>query len=608
MRKRKGMFLLLLLPVLFLAVLSVNGTASAEIIDSDIACDPYNNRYLMVYDKNNCFQCPSDIFGQFVNPDGTLQGSEFVISNAVSFKFEPTIAYDSINRRFLIVWLDTRYGDDDIYGQLVNEDGSLYGTASDVNFVISDASLMQYLPQVAFDSVNERFLVVWMDYRSNDIEIRHDIYGQLVNVDGTLYGTASDVNFVIADAYNSQSHPSLDYDSANQRFLVAWMDYRICLGGTDTDIYGQLVNADGTLYDQNNDGTGDTNDNFVISSASRFQNPPAVACDSANQRCLVAWSDSRDSGSGIYGQLVNADGTLYGPSHDVNFVISNFATSQGYASLAYDSTNQRFLALWADGRNWATSYDDIYGQFVNADGTLYCTASDVNLVISQDPESESSTSIAYNPANSTFMVLFEKMEMQTYTTDIGLTLVDSTCPQSALSVTKAGTGNGTVSSTPTGIDCGADCSELYNVGTQVTLAAIADADSVFVGWSGGGCSGTGTCTVTMDADTEVTASFTINSITVAVPNGGESWVRGKTYTISWTYTGNPGSSVKIELYKGGAYKSTIIASTPIGDDGNGSYEWNIHKKERGTDYAIKITSTTDSSYADTSDGYFTILK
>ena len=76
-----------------------------------------------------------------------------------------------------------------------------------------------------------------------------------------------------------------------------------------------------------------------------------------------------------------------------------------------------------------------------------------------------------------------------------------------LTATKAGSGSGTVSSSPAGIACGADCSEPYLSGTTVTLTATPAADSTFTGWSGGGCSGTGPCTVIVTANTAVTATF-----------------------------------------------------------------------------------------------------
>ena len=85
-----------------------------------------------------------------------------------------------------------------------------------------------------------------------------------------------------------------------------------------------------------------------------------------------------------------------------------------------------------------------------------------------------------------------------------------------LTVDKSGTGSGTVTSSPAGINCGDDCSESYSNIQKVKLTAKADANSTFAGWSGGGCSGTGTCTVTVDAVITVTASFALKVPDISV--------------------------------------------------------------------------------------------
>ena len=81
-----------------------------------------------------------------------------------------------------------------------------------------------------------------------------------------------------------------------------------------------------------------------------------------------------------------------------------------------------------------------------------------------------------------------------------------------LSVEKAGSGSGTVASSPSGIDCGPTCSDVFPNGTVVTLTATAASGSTFTGWSGAACSGTGSCPVTMSAAESVTATFAADCV------------------------------------------------------------------------------------------------
>lgn len=93
------------------------------------------------------------------------------------------------------------------------------------------------------------------------------------------------------------------------------------------------------------------------------------------------------------------------------------------------------------------------------------------------------------------------------------------------------------------------------------------------------------------------------SITVTSPNGGDNWIRGTTKTITWTKTGSPGAYVKIELLKGGVVNRVISSST----SNDGSYSWYVPVTQTlGTDYKIRITSTSNSAYKDTSNNNFAI--
>jgi phospholipase C len=75
-----------------------------------------------------------------------------------------------------------------------------------------------------------------------------------------------------------------------------------------------------------------------------------------------------------------------------------------------------------------------------------------------------------------------------------------------LTVTAPATGSGTITSTPSGIDCPGTCSASYAANTKVTLTATPASNYSFGGW-GGACSGTSTCALTLTAATAVSATF-----------------------------------------------------------------------------------------------------
>ena len=100
---------------------------------------------------------------------------------------------------------------------------------------------------------------------------------------------------------------------------------------------------------------------------------------------------------------------------------------------------------------------------------------------------------------------------QTQWGGIGDAFVAKFHPAFLLSVAKGGSGAGTVTSAPAGVNCGSTCEQAYNLddGTQVTLTATPASGSAFAGWAGA-CSGSGPCTVTMTADRGVAATFIAN--------------------------------------------------------------------------------------------------
>jgi hypothetical protein len=105
----------------------------------------------------------------------------------------------------------------------------------------------------------------------------------------------------------------------------------------------------------------------------------------------------------------------------------------------------------------------------------------------------------------------------------------TTAPVFGLAVVmKADDGSGTVTSEPSGIDCGSECLASYPEGTAVTLTASPATDSVFMGWTGDSCTGTDPCTVTLTemATVTVTADFALSysALLVSVAGSGRGGV------------------------------------------------------------------------------------
>ena len=102
------------------------------------------------------------------------------------------------------------------------------------------------------------------------------------------------------------------------------------------------------------------------------------------------------------------------------------------------------------------------------------------------------------------------------------------------------------------------------------------------------------------------ANFSITAsagtyVTVLQPNGGENWVAGRSYLISWI--DDLPEAVNIELWKGGVYNSSIHTNL-VGS----TYVWTIPSTQTpGTDYSVKVVSTLDPTILDHSNADFTIF-
>ena len=275
------------------------------------------------------------------------------------FEQNPSLAFDPDHKRYLLVFDSSWSEGHDIIGALLDIHGDFIQVAGNEYFFICDADSDQVFPDVAYDSASGRFLVVWQDGR--DGPMCDDIFGQMVNSDGTLYGD----NFIIATDYFCQYRPAVANDSNQHQFLVVW--YQNYMEGSD--ILGQLVDGEGNLISPAEpvvrarpQSTANGVFNFIVSDAEGDQHNPDVAFDSSGNAYLVVFeSEIADGGyariqaidaaptySTINGQFISWDGVPLYHDTDVNFLISDPAYEAVNPAIANDNVNHRFLVDWAD--------------------------------------------------------------------------------------------------------------------------------------------------------------------------------------------------------------------------------------------------------------------
>ena len=338
---------------------------------------PALSDYLVVWqDSRNLGTSGQDIYGARVTTTGAVTDPDgFPVSTAPDDQSTPVLAFNG--SQYLVAWTDARNTDLDIYGALVTTGAAVSPPAG---FVISTGSSGEQRPATASNGTN--YLVVWQDYR-NGATTGADLYGVRVSTAGAVLDISA---IPICTAASDQISPAVATDGTN--YLVVWEDYRNA-ATTGADIYGARITADGTVQDANG---------IPISTAASDQLTPAVA--GSGGAYLVVWQDGRNlanSGTDIYGSRVSRAGAVLDAS---GIPICTANAAQYSAAVAFNGNH--FLVVWSDERNMAVSGVDIYGTRV---GTAGAVLDSPNLAISQAPGDAVFPAVA--SAGSDFLVVWE---------------------------------------------------------------------------------------------------------------------------------------------------------------------------------------------------------
>lgn len=242
---------------------------------------------------------------------------------------------------FVIVWIDKRAGENDIYLQRFASDGTALGRNRKINTDTNTA--WQADPAIASD-LSGLVSVVWRDYRNGTYPFDADIYFQRFDSAVSPSGANRLLTTELPDSLKEAPDIALSPWGGG---VVVWADYR----EANWDIYGQIIAADGSLVGGNfkvNDDAGTAQ-----------QHAPRVSY-SGEGWLVVTWYDNRLGSDDIFAQRFDSLGGALGGNVPVNS--DGSGKRQAFPDVATDGAGH-FTVVWVDWRNGTyPANPDIYAR------------------------------------------------------------------------------------------------------------------------------------------------------------------------------------------------------------------------------------------------------
>lgn len=285
-------------------------------------------------------------------------GPEIIINSNDADEWSPDIAYNSVHNEYLVVWENLwPSGHHDIYARRVSADGRILSW-----FAVATNTFKQMNPSVAYDPIQDRYLVVFAyDYYGDGSD--WDINGRFIPWNGP---DPALLDFGICTWNSDQRRPVVVYANSQQEFLVTWTN---SLDGQPTYISARRVFAAGGFP---------SGDGFTVSSGAENRDYQDVAYNLARNEYLVTW-DVIKAGTGldIAGVRLNALGSaLLGgdPFAIGEFSIASWPAKEERPAVAACHTADQYLVTWQSDKETGGSDFAIYGRYLSGEavpGNVY---------------------------------------------------------------------------------------------------------------------------------------------------------------------------------------------------------------------------------------------
>ncbi|MCC7355155.1 MAG: hypothetical protein IT330_15530 [Anaerolineae bacterium] len=249
---------------------------SQQMVKIGLAYNPDDNEYLLAWAD---LRYGPRIYLQRLDRLGQRIGGEFAACRDCGTTSErnPVVVYNTVAKEYFLVWQALILSSIDIIGQRVSRTGSPLTRG----IQIAIAERTQTLPEVAFNPIDNEYVVVWRDGR--DTFLGRSVWGRTLRADGTPLTDPAPMTTFKSD----QRNPVVAWHGGNiPGYLLLWGDTRE-YGGTETtqssDLMARWLDASGIPYGPD-----------LLVSRGYGADKASLLYSEKWARYLMAWQDGRD--------------------------------------------------------------------------------------------------------------------------------------------------------------------------------------------------------------------------------------------------------------------------------------------------------------------------
>jgi hypothetical protein len=395
---------------------------------ADVAFNPDDNEYLVVWESNGLTELNSvnDIYGQRLSGATNERiGIVFRISTLSDgdknhTSSNPKVVYNRTAHEYVVVWHGSGLFNSpdrffEIYGRRLSRAGKEIGSdfrishTTDLGKVNTSFVRSSSQADIAWNSVNNEYLVIWKGMGEPEDVVKTEIYGQRLTTNGELLGRYFRISHTTDQGINFNANaPSIAYNSRDNQYLVVWS------GGfkneSQIEIWGKGLSAGGEAIGTRKD--------FRVShvadvGSDRRASSPHVVYNSSNNEYFVVFQANGVRGQDnadvyeIFGQRIDA--ATVAEAGPTDFRISTTVGTGNRAtrpSVTFNSAAKEYLVLWRN--TMQTGPSEIFGQRISSGGAQIEADFQISTItaVGKDRTVNNST-VTYNTVNGEYFVVWQ---------------------------------------------------------------------------------------------------------------------------------------------------------------------------------------------------------